>query len=404
MYETMQLSEIAGYQTGGTINVICNNQVGFTAHPEQGRSTMYASDLGKTFGVPIFHVNADDPEAVQRVFELSTQWRQQFRTDVVIDLVGYRKNGHNEIDEPTFTHPTMYQAIKRHKTPLAVYRGAAARGGQRARRTRSTACSTRSSRRSRTRSSRPRRGPRRPRTTGSTSTGSTSARPTRARAASRRRASRSTSCAASAPSLDHTPEGFAVHKRLDRQLKAKSSMFVEGNENTTADGAGVDWATAEALAFGGCLLEDHAVRFTGQDAERGTFSHAATRSRPTRRRARSTSSSTTSRPRPARRSPPRSSSRTRRSPSASRAARCCARARARPARARALTNGSGPPLTPRAARRYAVLGYELGYRWRRPTCSSCGRRSSATSSTARRSSSTSSSRRARPSGCASRAS
>jgi 2-oxoglutarate dehydrogenase E1 component len=121
VYETFQMANLDFYTTGGTINVICNNQVGFTAEPNQGRSTMYSSDLGKAFGCPIFHVNSDDVEAVVRVFKLAMEWRQSFHTDVVIDLIGYRRHGHNEIDEPTFTQPLMYDIVKSHPTPLQVY-------------------------------------------------------------------------------------------------------------------------------------------------------------------------------------------------------------------------------------------------------------------------------------------
>ena len=96
MYETMQMSELEAYQSGGTINVVCNNQIGFTANPEQARSTRYSSDLGKAFGCPIFHVNADDVEAVCRIFNLAAEWRQKFHTDVVIDIIGYRKYGRVE--------------------------------------------------------------------------------------------------------------------------------------------------------------------------------------------------------------------------------------------------------------------------------------------------------------------
>jgi 2-oxoglutarate dehydrogenase E1 component len=122
VYETMQMAQLEAYQTGGTINVICNNQIGFTANPDQGRSTLYASDLGKAFGCPIFHVNADDVEAVTRVFSMAAEYRQKFHGDVVIDLIGYRKHGHNEVDEPMFTQPLMYKAIGRHASPVAIYK------------------------------------------------------------------------------------------------------------------------------------------------------------------------------------------------------------------------------------------------------------------------------------------
>ena len=103
------------------MHIVTNNQVGFTADPWQSRSTPYASDLGKAFSAPIFHVNADDPEDVARVFELAIEYRQTFHTDVVIDLIGYRRFGHNEIDEPSFTQPLMYKQVKKHPKSLAMY-------------------------------------------------------------------------------------------------------------------------------------------------------------------------------------------------------------------------------------------------------------------------------------------
>ena len=121
VYESMQMTRLEGYSTGGTVHIVTNNQVGFTADPWQSRSTPYASDLGKAFSAPIFHVNADDPEDVARVFELAIEYRQTFHTDVVIDLIGYRRFGHNEIDEPSFTQPLMYKQVKKHPKSLAMY-------------------------------------------------------------------------------------------------------------------------------------------------------------------------------------------------------------------------------------------------------------------------------------------
>jgi 2-oxoglutarate dehydrogenase E1 component len=103
------------------VHVICNNQVGFTTDPESARSTIHPSDLGKAFDLPTFHVNADDPEAVTRVFEVAAQYRTRFQTDVIVDLVGYRKYGHNELDQPMFTQPVMYAKIQSHPTALEQY-------------------------------------------------------------------------------------------------------------------------------------------------------------------------------------------------------------------------------------------------------------------------------------------
>src|SRR5688572_3777348 len=119
--ETFNLSALRGYGVGGTLHIIANNQVGFTTNPNDGRSTYYASDLAKGFEVPIVHVNADDPEACIAAVRLGIAYRAQFHKDFLIDLVGYRRHGHNETDEPTFTQPTLYTAIKSHPTPREVF-------------------------------------------------------------------------------------------------------------------------------------------------------------------------------------------------------------------------------------------------------------------------------------------
>ena len=118
--ETFNMSSLRGYGVGGTLHIIANNQVGFTTNPADGRSTHYASDLAKGFEVPIVHVNADDPEACIAAVRLGIAYRQQFAKDFLIDLVGYRRWGHNEGDEPSFTQPTLYQAIRSHPTPRQV--------------------------------------------------------------------------------------------------------------------------------------------------------------------------------------------------------------------------------------------------------------------------------------------
>ena len=126
VYETFLLAKLAGYGTGGTVHVIVNNQVGFTTDPESARSTLHCSDLGKAFDVPIFHVNGDDPEAVVRVFELAAEYRAAFKSDVIVDLVCYRRHGHNELDQPAYTQPVMYAAIAGHASTLDRYQAALA--------------------------------------------------------------------------------------------------------------------------------------------------------------------------------------------------------------------------------------------------------------------------------------
>ena len=121
VYETMQLARVDDFNVGGTIHVIVNNQIGFTTNPINSRSTPYASDLGKAFNCPIFHVNGDDPIAVARALKTSIEFRHEWGSDVVIDMICYRRLGHNEMDQPMFTEPTLYKAITSHPSTLDVY-------------------------------------------------------------------------------------------------------------------------------------------------------------------------------------------------------------------------------------------------------------------------------------------
>src|SRR5690554_5958243 len=119
--EILQMSQLRGYRTGGTIHIVVNNQVGFTTPPEEGRSSVYSTDVAKTIQSPIFHVNGDDPEAVVRVAELALEFRQEFHKDVVVDLICYRRRGHNEGDDPSMTQPLMYSLIEAKRSVRTLY-------------------------------------------------------------------------------------------------------------------------------------------------------------------------------------------------------------------------------------------------------------------------------------------
>src|SRR5436190_22602993 len=119
--ETLNLANLKGYRTGGTIHIIINNQIGFTTSPEQGRSTIYSTDVARMTQLPIFHINGDDPEAAYRALRIVLDYRQEFNKDVVLDLIGFRRLGHNEADEPSYTQPLMYARVKAHPGVRTLY-------------------------------------------------------------------------------------------------------------------------------------------------------------------------------------------------------------------------------------------------------------------------------------------
>jgi 2-oxoglutarate dehydrogenase E1 component len=265
VYETLQLSKLPGYATGGTVHIVINNQIGFTTGPAEARSTTYATDLAMMLEIPIFHVNGDDPEALFYIGELVMEYRQKFHRDVVIDLICYRRHGHNEGDEPAFTQPLMYKKIKDHPTPRALYARQLieqnvvtedeAKGifddliqnltqAQETARTNPPplAVSVFESRW---------RGLRKPTPDELYMPAETGV--------------KLESLHKIAASLTAYPEGFTVHPKLEKILA--------GRRKAVEDGADVDWGTAEALAYGSLLQEGTPVRVSGQDSERGTFSH-----------------------------------------------------------------------------------------------------------------------------------
>jgi len=259
--ETLMISELPGYRVGGTMHIVINNQIGFTTRPKFSRSGPYCTDVAKLLSAPIFHVNGDDPEAVVHVARIATEFRQKFKKDVVIDMFCYRRYGHNEGDEPSFTQPLMYKKISEHKTTRQLYgeqlvcekvlteeeaQGIVDEFNQYMEESFEA-----------TKSFKPNKadylegawsgfkvapdGDRRGKTDVEIDV-----------------------LKRIGQVLTTVPEDFNANSKILRQLKAKEQMFETGE--------GIDWATAEALAFGTLLDEGFAVRLSGQDCGRGTFS------------------------------------------------------------------------------------------------------------------------------------
>ena len=251
--ETFNLARLRGYTTGGTLHLILNNQIGFTTDPREGRSTDYSSDLAKGFDVPIVHVNADDPEACLAAVRLAMMYREKFHGDVVIDLVGYRRYGHNEADEPAYTQPTMYERIKqtppvREKYAVQLVKEgivAQAQIDAEAEAAYQRLAAVQQAVKSGQRAEEPQR-----------ITPQTAPEPATAVTADLLKKLNG--------ELLAVPDGFAVHPKLLKQL--------EGRRDSLTSAEGIEWAHAEALAFASLLVEGTPIRLTGQDTERGTFS------------------------------------------------------------------------------------------------------------------------------------
>ena len=255
--ETLNLSQIRGYKVGGTIHLIINNQLGFTTAPHAARSSEYSTDVAKLIQAPIFHVNADDPEACVRVAELAFQYREKFKKDVVIDLIGYRRHGHNEGDDPSYTQPLMYKAIEARRSVRMLYTEALIKRGDltveeaeqalddfRAR-LQDALDDTRSVERD-------------PNIVAAEPEGAVGVLPP-----ADTKVDKATLDVVYAQ-LGETPEGFTIHPKLANQFVARDAMFAAGE---------VDWALGEAFAYGSLLHEGISVRLAGQDSRRGTFSH-----------------------------------------------------------------------------------------------------------------------------------
>ncbi|MBW3669616.1 MAG: multifunctional oxoglutarate decarboxylase/oxoglutarate dehydrogenase thiamine pyrophosphate-binding subunit/dihydrolipoyllysine-residue succinyltransferase subunit [Actinobacteria bacterium] len=254
--ETLNLSALRGYRTGGTVHLVINNQLGFTTSPESARSSVYATDVAKMVQAPIFHVNGDDPEACVRVARLAFMFRQAFKKDVVIDMVCYRRYGHNEGDEPSYTQPQMYERIDRQRSVRKLYTEALVNRGDITLEEAEKALQDFSARLQQaldeTRQSAP------PRPTALVSAPPVVVLPSPETGVEREVLDRI------AVALHQPPPDMTVHPKLAKQLDARAKVYADGE---------VDWALGEAMAFGSLLLEGHDVRLAGQDSRRGTFSH-----------------------------------------------------------------------------------------------------------------------------------
>jgi 2-oxoglutarate dehydrogenase E1 component len=271
--ETLQFSQLPGYRTGGTVHFVINNQIGFTTDPADSRSTRYCTDVAKMIEAPIFHVNGDDPEAVCLVAQLAVDFRVQFKRDVFIDMYCYRKHGHNETDEPSFTQPMLYRKIAAHPHVSALYTkrliaagSLTADEGEAIKAEYSAALEENLAK----------------------------ARAREAAKAEKRKAAAENSATAPfkgstavfQPVFTHTPVNTAVSAAMIDQVVAalttvpagfkvhsKIRRFIEGRAEAHKHGGPYDWGMGEALAFGTLLLDGMPIRLSGQDCERGTFTH-----------------------------------------------------------------------------------------------------------------------------------
>ena len=250
--ETLNLSQLRGYRTGGTVHVVVNNQVGFTTSPAWSRSSVYATDVARMIQAPIFHVNGDDPEACLRVARLAFAFRQEFKKDVVVDLVCYRRRGHNEGDDPSMTQPLMYDLIDQKRSVRKLYTEALIGRGDITVEEAEHALRDYQEQlekvfvETREAGSRPHgeeRLPEQPKVKVPTAVSTEMLK-------------------AVGSAFTAIPDGFTVHPKLVQLLERRAEMVTQG---------GIDWATAELLAFGTLLLDGVPVRLAGQDSRRGTF-------------------------------------------------------------------------------------------------------------------------------------
>ncbi len=263
VYETLAMSQLIGYRTGGTIHLIVNNQIGFTTVPAHAYSGLYCTDVAKSVQCPILHVNGDEPEAVMFCARLAAEFRMQFGTDIVLDIVCYRRHGHNETDEPAFTQPIMYRAIKERETTRKLYAARLAAEGsvtdEDAQALWDGFQATLEDAFQASKSYKPNKadwleghwsGLKQADQGDERQEDATGLSPDQLRRIG--------------AALSTPPADFELNPKIARQLEAKRVMIESGE--------GIDWATGEALAFGGMLLDGNRVRLSGEDCQRGTFS------------------------------------------------------------------------------------------------------------------------------------
>tara|TARA_Y100001970_G_scaffold285771_1_gene406382 strand:- start:2588 stop:5491 length:2904 start_codon:yes stop_codon:yes gene_type:complete len=259
--ETFAMSQLRGFRTGGTIHFVINNQIGFTTMPFYGRSAPYCTEIAKMVQAPIFHVNGDDPESVVHVCRLAAEFRNKFKEDVVVDMFCYRRSGHNEADEPSFTQPLMYQAIKKHPTTMKIYENKLIKENiydiNQARKIQENFKLFLDKEFNNAKSYKPNKA--------DWLEGSWSGLSIASLGPRKGKTSVEKENLLEIANLIHTiPEDFNIHKKVNKIYKDRLNSIEEG-EN-------IDWATAESLAFATLLNQGYGVRFSGQDSGRGTFS------------------------------------------------------------------------------------------------------------------------------------
>ena len=259
--ETFAMSQLVGFRTGGTIHFVINNQIGFTTMPQYGRSAPYCTEIAKMVQAPIFHVNGDDPEAVVHVCRIATEFRNKFKVDVVVDMFCYRRSGHNEADEPSFTQPLMYQAIKKHQSTVKIYEKQLLEEkiltNEELKKIQTNFKKFLDKEFESAKSYKPNKADWLEGDWTGLSTASFDARKGVT-------AVKENELQEIAKAIHQIPTDFNIHKKIKKVYEERQSSIHEGKA--------IDWSTAEALAFATLLKEGYGVRLSGQDTGRGTFS------------------------------------------------------------------------------------------------------------------------------------